>query len=130
MVLVDSSAWIEFLRDTGSPVCKAVDKALEQPIATCDAIRMEILAGARSEKHLQQLRGLLARATIIRTEASDFDNAAALFRQCRVSGGSVRKLMDCLIGVAALKANSPILHNDADFDVLSKHTDVRVLRVT
>ena len=29
MILIDTSAWIEFLRDTGSPTCARVDELLE-----------------------------------------------------------------------------------------------------
>ena len=47
MILVDTSAWIEFLRDTGSTVCVLVDELLAGEIAICDAVRMEVLAGAR-----------------------------------------------------------------------------------
>ena len=126
MVLVDTSAWVEFLRDTGSPVCQAVDRLLGKPIATCDTIRMELLAGARDEEHLQQLRGLLARATVIPTTAADFDHAAALYRRCRVSGETVRKLVDCLIAAAAMKARVSILHQDSDYAVLARHTGLRI----
>ena len=52
--------WIEFLRDTRSSVCERVDKLLESRIATCDAVRMQLLAGARDQEHLEQLRRLLA----------------------------------------------------------------------
>ena len=52
MILIDTSAWIEFLRDTGSPVCARVDELLADEIAVCDAVRMEVLAGARDESHL------------------------------------------------------------------------------
>ena len=83
MILVDTSAWIEFLRDTGSAACERVETLLGAEIATCDAVRMEVLAGARDERHLQSLRGLLARAILIPTSPRDYDNAAALYRQCR-----------------------------------------------
>ena len=49
MILVDTSAWIEFLRDTGTPVCDEVDRLLARDVAICDAIRMEVLAGARDD---------------------------------------------------------------------------------
>ena len=67
MIVVDSSAWIEFLRDTDSPVCNAVDRLLDADLAVCDAISMEILAGARDDHHLSQLRGLINRATMLPT---------------------------------------------------------------
>ncbi|HUF73000.1 MAG TPA: PIN domain nuclease [Gammaproteobacteria bacterium] len=126
MILIDTSAWIEFLRDTGSPVCERVDELLEHEIATCDAVRMELLAGARDEEHLQQLRRLLARASLLPTEPGDYDAAAALYRGCRLQGHSVRKLIDCLIAAVAIRASVPVLHFDGDFDTLARFTEVTV----
>lgn len=126
MILVDTSAWIEFLRDTGSPICQRVDDLLATEIATCDAVRMEVLAGARDEQHLQQLRRLLARASTVPTEPVDYDAAAALYRTCRQGGHTVRKLIDCLIAAVAIRDNVPVLHRDADFDVLAQHTSLEV----
>lgn len=126
MILIDTSAWIEFLRDTGSRVCDHVDRLLDGEIAVCDPVRMEVLAGARSDEHLRDLRGLLARASIIATEPTDYEDAAALYRTCRREGATVRKLIDCLIAAVAIKADVPVLHADADFDVLSHHTRLRI----
>lgn len=128
MILIDSSAWVEFLRDTGSPVCIRVDELLGGDIATCDPIRMEVLAGARDERHLSDLRRLLARASLAPTEPVDYEDAAALYRACRRDGGTVRKLIDCLIASVAIRAGAPILHADADFDVLARHTALRINR--
>ena len=75
MILIDSSAWIEFLRGTGRPVCERVDAVLDADIAICDPVRMEILAGARSESHLRELRRLLARATVLHADR-DFEALA------------------------------------------------------
>ena len=126
MILVDTSAWIEFLRDTGSPVCNRVDALLAEDVAICDAVRMEVLAGARNEQHLHQLRRLLARATVLPTGPIDYDHAAAIYRQCRREGETVRKLIDCLIGAVAISADVAILHRDADFDVIARHTEFRI----
>ena len=126
MILVDTSAWIEFLRDTGSLACQRVDDLLATEIATCDVVRMEVLAGARNEQHLQQLRRLLARASTLPTEPADYDAAAALYRTCRQRGHTVRKLIDCLIAAVAIRGNVPILHRDADFDILAQHTPLQV----
>ena len=126
MILIDTSAWVEFLRNTGSPVCALVDELLAGEIATCDVIRMEVLAGARDEAHLLSLRRLLARAVVIPTRAADYENTAALYRRCRRQGETVRALSDCLIGAIAIRAGAPILHSDTDFDVLARHTELRV----
>jgi predicted nucleic acid-binding protein len=124
--MVDTSAWVEFLRDTGSPVCARVDALLGEQIATCEPIRMELLAGARDESHLDALRRLLARASLVRTEPVDYEEAAALYRACRRRGETVRKLVDCLIAATAIRADVALLHADADFDVLARHTPLRV----
>ena len=125
MILIDTSAWVEFLRNTGSATCSRVDALLDDEIAICDAIRMEVLAGARDERHLQSLRRLLALATVLPTEPAHYDDAATLYRTCRQGGETVRKLIDCLIGAVAIRANMPVLHKDADFDVLARHSELK-----
>jgi len=125
VIVIDTSAWIEFLRDTGSPACVRVDQLLGDDIATCDPIRMEVLAGARDERHLVDLRRLLARASVIPTQPTDYEEAAALYRICRRNGETVRKLIDCLIASVTIRAGLSILHADADFEVLARHTDLR-----
>ncbi len=129
MILVDTSAWVEFLRDTDSPVCTRVDELLDGEIATCDPVRMEVLAGARDENHLTDLRRLLARASTIHLVPGDYEDAAAAYRTCRRRGETVRKLIDCLIGAVAIRADVPVLQADSDFDVLARHTPLQLTEV-
>jgi predicted nucleic acid-binding protein len=42
MTLIDTSAWVEFLRDTGSPVCDRVDALLEGEVAVCEPVVMRL----------------------------------------------------------------------------------------
>ena len=130
MIVIDTSGWVEFLRSTGSETCDAVDRHLaDADIAVTDAIWMEVLAGARDEQHLAQLRGLLARAVTLPTTPASYDHAAALYRTCRHAGETVRKLMDCLIAAVTIEADAGILHADSDFDVLARHTPLIIARV-
>lgn len=126
MILVDSSAWIEYLRRTGSAVNVRVRELLDDDLATCDPVRLEVLAGARSDRHLEDLERLVARATLLSVEPTDYDVAAALYRTCRRSGETVRKLFDCLIAAVAIRTDTSLLHADADFDVLARHTPLVV----
>jgi predicted nucleic acid-binding protein len=128
MVLIETSAWIEFLRDTGSSVCLRVDELLGENMAICEPVRMEILAGARDDKHLNDLRRLLAGATLLATQPIDYEETASLFRVCRRGGETVRKLIDCLIATIAIRADVPILHNDSDFEILGRHTALSISR--
>ena len=125
MILIDTSAWIEFLRDTGSPVCDRVESLLDAEMAICHPVRMEVLAGARDEYHLERLRRLLARAVMVPVTPADYDDATTLFRRCRRQGETIRRLTDCLIAAVAIRADTPILHSDAEFDALARHTALR-----
>ena len=127
MTLVDSSAWIEFLRGAGSPANVRVRILLAAgDIAICDPVRMEVLAGARDESDLRVLHRFLARTTLIPMQSSDYDDAATLYRRCRQQGETVRKLIDCLIAAVAIRAGIPVLHNDRDFDALARHTELQL----
>ncbi len=131
MTLVDTSAWVEYLRATGSPTHHAVRSILErdESVHTTDVVVMEVLAGARDDDHWDRLRRLLARCEHIPVEGlDDFESAADLYRACRSEGQTVRALTDCLIAVVALRASVSVLHADRDFEVLSRHTGLRVER--
>ncbi len=131
MTLVDTSAWVEFLRATGSGTHRAVHRLLDadEPAHTTDVVVMEVLAGARDDDHLHRLRGLLARCEHVPVEGlDDFEAAAELYRGCRAAGDTVRALTDCLVAVVALRASLTVLHADRDFDVLARHTGLRAER--
>ena len=129
MTLVDTSAWVDFLRDTGSPVCLKVEALLSDSISTCDPIRMEVLAGARDERHLNDLRRLLARASTLEVLPRDYEEAAVLYRSCRQQGETVRRMIDCLIAAVAIRADVEVLADDVDFEVLGRHTQLRLTRL-
>ena len=127
MIFVDTSAWIEYLRDTGSEVCELVKDSLEtgDDAVISDAVRLEVLAGGRNEAHLVTLHDILDKAVVIPTLQSDYEQAAELYRRCRAGGETIRNLMDCLIAAVAIRVNAPVLHRDSDFEALARHTELR-----
>lgn len=131
MILVDTSAWIELLRASGHPAHLTLRHHLERrsPVATCEPIIMELLAGARTPGELATLRArLLALPRIGIRGLADFEAAAGLYRTCRRRGATVRRLVDCLIAAVAIRDQASVLHNDRDFDVLARHTRLRTER--
>ena len=126
MSLIDTSAWIEYLRKTGSRTNVEVRRTLNIDAQICDVIRMEILAGARDQQHVTQLEKLLARATTIKTEPVDYDNAAAIYRACRKLGVTIRAQIDCLIAAIAIRTNTKIIHHDSDFDAIAQVTKLKI----
>jgi predicted nucleic acid-binding protein len=103
-----------------------VDALLGGEIASCEPVWMEILAGARDERHLSDLRRLLGGATLLASASIDYEEAAALYRICRHKGETPRKLIDCLIAAIAIRADARVLHLDADYEVLSRHTALKL----
>ena len=128
MILADTSAWVEFLRGTGSEVNVRLRAGLERDdLATTDVVLMEVLAGARDVRHRDRLRALLRRADFVPTEGPhDYEDAAEIYRICRRQGGTVRALTDCLIAVVALRAGLPVLHSDSDFTTIARHTNLAI----
>ena len=126
MPLIDTSAWIEYLRKTGSRTNIAVRQTLDNDAQICDVIRMEILAGARNQQHVTQLEKLLARATTIKTEPVDYYNAAAIYRACRKLGVTIKAQIDCLIAAIAIRTNTKIIHHDSDFDAIAQVTKLKI----
>lgn len=131
MILVDTSAWVAFLRGTGRPADERLSALLSAgaPLATTDVVAMELLAGARDRADADRLRRLLAGCRHLGVQApSDFEQAAELLRACRADGRTVRALTDCLIAVVALRHEVPLLHDDADFDAIAACSALRAER--
>ncbi|MGH2975188.1 MAG: type II toxin-antitoxin system VapC family toxin [Solirubrobacterales bacterium] len=124
MILVDSSAWVEFLRGTGSPTHRRLRAALETEaeVGCTDVIVMEILAGARDDADRKRLRRLLYGFEFLATEGpADYEQAAELYRLCRNGGETPRKLTDCLIAAVAIRTGAELLCEDADFEAIARH---------
>ena len=130
MILVDSSAWIEFQRATGSSADRRLTAAIErnEPLATMGLILLEILAGARDEQQARDLSRLLDRCQLLPLEDPfDFESAATLYRSCRREGITIRRLPDCLIAAVAMRTETALLHQDADFDAIARHAPLAVV---
>jgi predicted nucleic acid-binding protein len=129
MILVDTSAWIEFLRNSGHPAYLTLRHHLSRrsAIATTEPVIMELLAGVRSDREHARLRArLLALARLSVRGLPEFESAAELYRICRRRGATVRKLVDCLISAVATRDGATVLHNDGDFDMLARHTRLHI----
>jgi predicted nucleic acid-binding protein len=132
VILVDSSAWIEYQRATGSPADLRLTAAIEEdePLAVIGLILLEVLAGARDERQAGQLNRLLSRCRLLPLqEPSDHEAAAALYRACRGEGATIRRLPDCLIAAVAIRTETELLHQDADFDAIAGHSSLATVEL-
>lgn len=129
MIVVDTSAWIEWLRSTGSSVHRALGRlVLEgESLYLTEVVAMELLAGARDDADEDRLRaGPLGLPIITLAGVTDFEAAADLYRRCRRAGETIRGLTDCLVAVPTIAAEAQLLHADGDFDKLARHSPLRL----
>lgn len=129
-MIVDTSAWVEYLRATGSPVHEALRDAVasDAPLATPAPVVMELLAGCGTEEAAVRLQRMLARFEILEVEGlADFEDAAYIQRTCRRAGETVRSMVDCLIAAVALREARPVLTTDGDFDLIARHVGLELV---
>lgn len=118
MIVVDSSVWIAHLRDSGTPEVQKL-RALDDPseILIGDLILLEMLQGARSERHAALIEQNLRQfeiATMLSPALAS--KAARNYRVLRDSGVIVRKTVDLIIGTFCIEGGHQLLHADRDFD--------------
>jgi predicted nucleic acid-binding protein len=119
VILVDTSAWVEFDRATGSAVDSRLARLIadEEGIAVTEPVVMELLAGARDAAGERDLRRLMSRFALMRFDAAvDFDAAARIYRTCRRTGVTPRGMIDCMIASVAMRNNASLLTADSDLD--------------
>ena len=123
MILVDTSAWVEYDRGTGSSVDDRLAELIETaaPVAVTEPVVMEVLAGARDDRREADLRRLLLRFELLAFDAvSDFDGAARIHRRCRAAGVTPRGMVDCMIAAVAWRRAATLLAHDADMDRVAR----------
>lgn len=132
MIVVDSSVWVAYLRDTGAPEIDRFEELILSgaKIALTDVIWMEILQGIRREEDVASVLDRIGRRPILRTRSvGDFERAAALYRACRRRGETIRRPQDCLIAAVCIRERVALLHADRDFDRIASLGELRVVAV-
>jgi predicted nucleic acid-binding protein len=133
MILVDTSAWIEYFRATGSAAATEVRRLIseeERQIAMCEPIAMEILSGAADDNAYVMLERLVNGLPSLGVDnAIDFRAAANIYRAARRAGKTIRSINGCLIASVAIRHGARIVHRDADFDVIAQMTSLEATSV-
>jgi tRNA(fMet)-specific endonuclease VapC len=125
LVLIDTSAWIEFLRSKNSgaaSVIEAVQRHLELDQARlCGVVQAELLQGIKTPKELDQLQLLFETVPLLETLDADWLAAGHLARQLRARGKTV-PLTDALIAAVAMRSKAQVLTLDHHFKELLPST--------
>lgn len=121
MLVADTSAWIEYLRGTGSPTHLALRASVAVGEVTLpEPVKAELLVGTRSNVELSELRRLLDGLEIeLIHPRDDFDAAVDIHLRCRAVGVTPRGLVDCLIAAITQRCGLPLLHADKDLAAIA-----------
>jgi predicted nucleic acid-binding protein len=117
VILVDTSAWVEYDRATGSTADRRIAELIvdDGPLMFTEPVLMEVLAGARDDAREDDLRRMLLRFDLAPFDAvTDFDAATRIYRRCRQSGITPRGMVDCMIAAVAHRRALTLLAWDAD----------------
>jgi predicted nucleic acid-binding protein len=120
-VLIDSSAWIEFLRNSGiSAVADQVERCLKaHSAALCPVVWMELHRGAQGKRELAELANLRQICLWLEIDSVVWEAAAELSRKARMKGLNC-PMADVLISACAKRHGAALLHQDKHLAALVK----------
>ena len=118
MILIDTSAWVDFFRGNGR-LANAVDDALSTgEAALCGPTVTEIRRGLHAD-HRKQVLALLTGCPVLEEPSDLWVEAGNLGYSLRRKGYSV-KTLDLLIAVYAIVHDAELLTSDSDFRSIAK----------
>jgi predicted nucleic acid-binding protein len=131
VILVDTSVWIEILRDRVGRRRAAFDAALDGDDAVLSRFhQLELLQGARDEREWSLLREYLDVQDYLECAPTTWADAGRIFFDLRRRGKTVRSPIDCCIAQIAIDHDALLLHRDRDFEVIAEVRPLRQKRLT
>jgi len=121
MILVDTSVWVEVLRDrTGNIVRAFRDRIGTQDCVFCRFTQLELLQGAKDELEWSRLDDYLATQFYLEASETTWKEAARIFFDLRRQGITVSSPVDCCIAQIAMESDVLLLHRDEDFERIAR----------
>ncbi len=126
-IVADTSAWIEFLRGTGSTTDELMATAIDtQTILVPDLVYHEVLRGMPTEAEARKMiRHFESFIWIDVGGMANAGKAAEFYRFLRSKGTTVRGTVDSLIATWCIDHTVPLLHADRDFEAYENHLGLR-----
>lgn len=122
MILVDTSVWVDILKDKKGIITHKFKKVVQsETIVFSRFIQMELLQGARNKFEWEHLNNYLESQYYLEARQSTWINAAKIYYDLRKKGITIRSTIDACIAQTAIKNKTLLLHNDKDFIEISKY---------
>jgi predicted nucleic acid-binding protein len=133
MVLVDTSVMIGYLKGDKNDSLIRFQYVLDHniPSGINSFIYQEVLQGVKSEKDFLEVKKYLDtwRFYTLKDQRESFAAAARIYYNCRKKGLTINSTIDCLIAQTAIENNLFLLHNDADFEKISRVANLKSFQV-
>lgn len=121
MILIDSSAWIEYYKPTGDPIIKkAVYAAIQNDEAAINGIIVVEIAGFVREKEKSLILTDFSALHSLPLNNVVFQKAVIICSGMRNSGITI-PATDAIIAACAWEANVSILHKDSHFEAIARY---------
>lgn len=121
MILVDTSVWVEVLKDKSGKVVQAFKARVSDEICALTRFtQLELLQGAKNEAEWRQLDEYLSTQYYLEASESTWRDAARIYFELRRKGVTVNSPIDCCIGQLAMESKALLLHRDKDFERIAK----------
>jgi predicted nucleic acid-binding protein len=114
VILVDTSAWVDFFRGRGALATRVDELLLDDDVALCGPIITELRRGLRSPQERRKILPLLEGCHALATPADLWIEAGDLGYFLARRGRAARTL-DLLIATHALTHSVPLLTGEPDF---------------
>lgn len=120
-VLVDTSAWVDFLNGYPSEAAAALAELLagEDDPCTCGIVVAEVFQGLRKDGSREEIRRSFQELTFLEPSGvALYLRAAELYRLLRRKGRTVRSTIDCIVAAIAEENGCYLLARDRDMDAV------------
>jgi predicted nucleic acid-binding protein len=129
VILVDSSVWIDHLRNAVTrPVSHLRSLISRDELLVGDLILCEILQGLRTDTEARLVEEALREFEVVSLVGPELAvKAAANYRFLRSRGFTIRRTIDLMIGTFCIERGHSLLHGDRDFSPMAQYLGLQTL---
>jgi len=117
MILVDTSVWVEVLKDKSGNVVQAFRERLGTDISALTRFtQLELLQGAKNDQEWEKLDEYISTQYYLEATENTWREAARIYFELRRKGVTIWSPIDCCIAQIAIESEVVLLHRDKDFE--------------
>lgn len=129
MVLVDTSAWIDFFQSPQSDVATRLDSLIRNHnrVILCGIVLQEVLQGIKNQKSFELVHERLLKFPYAETDRDTWLLAASLYRDLRSRGTTIPPV-DLTIAALAIRNSLTLFSKDGHFKAVAEISRLELLK--